>query len=107
MDDAQFGGLGVALTNGIVLRVNRDGVYTNIINVKKNSDFRVFAYDVDYADKAPSGQYGVGVRLTLGGDSKHGTVVRLTSGEKLELVIQDDLTGLTEFLMAVQGHIVG
>lgn len=104
MDDAKFGGI-TALTNGIVLRRN-DGVITNYWNAKDNGKIRLICFDANYASKAPAGFFGFNFRNTYGGQSKHGVTIRLEAGETLELLVQDDLTGLTSFNMMAQGHFV-
>jgi hypothetical protein len=48
--------------------------------------------------------------MTFGGTAKHGVVIRLEPGDRLEMVIQDDLATLggagsiTSFKVMVQGH---
>lgn len=104
MDDALFGGI-AALTNGVVLRQN-NGVLTNHWTVKSNGDISLICFDASYSDKAPSGSYGYKFRSTYGGQNKHGVTIRLEPGETLEVLIQDDLTGLEDFQMLAQGHVV-
>jgi hypothetical protein len=104
MDDNKFGGIN-ALTNGIVLR-RKDGFYQNIFNVKTNGEFGELAYDKTYDAKAPAGFYGFTSRLTFGGQTKIGVVIRLSPGEDIQLIIQDDLTGLDSFRIMVEGHLV-
>ena len=105
-DDSKFGNL-VALTNGIVLRkIDLDGVIFNYWNIKTNGEFASLSYDVTYSDKAGGGNHGVRIRMTYGGQDKHGVTIRLEPTERLELLIQDDLTGLINFLITVQGHLV-
>lgn len=104
MDDGLFGAL-PSLTNGIVLRRN-NGQINNIYNIKNNGDFGLVAFDKDYSDKAPAGLFGLTVRSTFAGQSKHGVAIRLGVNESLELLIQDDLTGLNSFRILAQGHIV-
>lgn len=104
MDDAKFGGI-TALTNGLVLRVN-NGTMQNIWNIKSNGEFGLLAFDIDYSIKAPAGSYGFRFRNTYAGQSKHGVTLRLEPGDKLELLVQDDLTGLDSFFAMAQGHIV-
>lgn len=104
MDDGTFGGIS-ALTRGIVLRIN-NGITSNIYNIKSNGDFGLVAFDKTYSDKAPAGTFGLTVRSTFAGQNKHGVAIRLKENEKLELLIQDDLTGITSFRMLAQGHIV-
>jgi hypothetical protein len=106
MDDAKFGGIS-ALTRGLVLRRNNaDGTFTNYWNAKSNGEIRLLAFDANYASKAPSGFYGFNFRNTYGGQSKHGVVIRLTTGQSMQVVVQDDLTDLAEMFMMAQGHIV-
>lgn len=102
MDDGKFGGI-TALTNGCVLRHN-NGVIQNIWNIKTNADIALLCYDLRYSDKAPGGQYGLNWRNTYGGQGHHGVVIELLPGEYLELLVQDDLTGLDDFKMMAQGH---
>jgi len=104
MDDARFGGL-VALTRGVVVR-RVDGTYRNIFNVKTNGEIGEIAYDKSYDDKAPAGLYGLSARLTFAGTNKMGVVIRLAPDEDLQVIIQDDLTGLDSFRIMIEGHVV-
>ena len=106
MDDGLFGSL-ASLTRGIVLRKKLlNGDYINYFNVKDNGEFAELAYDTSYSEKAPAGLFGFSARISYAGIDKHGVVIRLDPGEIIELLIQDNLTGLTSFDMMVQGHIV-
>lgn len=109
MDDARFGGIDGGLTNGVVIR-KKDGTYKNIFNAKTNGDFALHSYDAAYVDNTlgPSGEYGLRVRRTFGGQSKNGAVIRLDSAtdDEIQLIVRDDLTGLTRFYAVVQGHVV-
>ena len=104
MDDAKFGGI-AALTRGIVLR-RKDGIYQNIFNVKSNGEFGELAFDKVYDDKAPAGFYGFSCRLTFAGQNKMGVAIRLGPDDDLQLIVQDDLTGLDSFRIIAEGHIV-
>lgn len=104
MDDGTFGGL-PALTNGIALRKNIPGEGNqHYWNCKTNGNIGELSFDKEYDDKAPAGVYGFSSRLTYAGPSKHGVAIRLETGEAIELLIQDDLTGLTSFNIMVEGH---
>lgn len=106
MDDGTFGGL-AALTKGVVLRVS-DGIKKNIFNVKTNGEFAERAYDREYVSKPPSGTgNSMNVRRTFGGQSKNGVVIRLngSTSDELQIIIQDNLTGLNHFHCIVQGHV--
>ena len=111
-DDMDFTTFGseLALTNGCVLRVNNgDGTYRNLFNFKSNSDF--FEQGFDHAFSLPKQGNtikGFTARVTWGGPSKHGVVIRVDGAllEAIELVIQDDLTvgTNTRFHLTAQGH---
>ncbi len=104
MDDGKFGGI-AALTNGCVLRKKKtDGTFTNYFNVKTNGEISEICYDKSYDDKAPSGVYGFSARLTFGGQSKVGVVIRLHKNEELQWLVQDNLTGLESFTIMAEGH---
>ncbi len=102
MDDSKFGGI-AALTNGLVLRIV-NGFQKSIINVKTNSDLRQWAYDLQYADKAPAGVYGVASRLTYAGKEKHGVVLSVSGTSEIQWVVQDDLTGLLTLFQSAMGN---
>ena len=109
MDFTTFGS-GPALTNGCVLRIkNPDGTFKNLFNFKSNSDFIEQGFDHAFlAPKTGNTFTGFTSRVTWGGQSKHGVVIRLdgTLGEELQLIIQDDLiaSGNTRFHLTAQGH---
>ena len=105
-DDSLFGNL-PALTNGIVLRHNSVtlGIH-NFWNIKKNGDMAAFNYDVTYTDKAGGGLFAVRCLMTYNAQPYHGVTVRLNPGDKIELIVQDDLTDLSTFKVVVQGHVV-
>lgn len=106
MDDEKFCGLN-KLTRGINLRKKlNDGSYISYWNVKTNGQWGELAFDKIYDDKAPAGFFGFNTRLTYGGQSKHGVVIRLNPGESIELIIQDDLQGLETSSLMVEGHFV-
>lgn len=105
MDDGKFGGI-TALTNGVVIRTYINSVYRTLTHWQSNSDMKDDMYDVAYADKAPSGQYGLSGRWTF---TKAEFVVDLdgANGDYIEVLIQDDLTGLDDFNIKVQGRVFG
>ena len=104
-DDSLFGGI-AALSRGIVLRKN-NGVLQNFWNAKTNGELSLIcASDLYYTGKAPAGSVGIRWRNTFAGTEKHGVTVRLEPGEILELIVQDNLTGLEVFEAMAQGHFV-
>jgi hypothetical protein len=111
MDFSTFGS-DDALTNGCVVRVKQaDGNFRNLFNFKSNGDFIRQAFDHRFLFPRKVGNTikGFTSRLTWGGQSKHGVVIRLDGslGEELQVLVQDDLvTGSanTVFTMVAQGH---
>lgn len=105
--DALFGNL-TELTKGIVLR-KTDGIHHTIFNAKTNGDLALRMYDITYTDRAtPSQTYGLRGRRSFNGFDKNGVVIRLDGDneEKLELLVQDNLSALTSFRIVAQGHVV-
>ena len=95
------------LTRGIEFRKkNTDGTYINYFNVRNNGKWGLLAYDIGYSDKGkpPDDTYGFRSRLTFGGQSKHGVVIRLLQTECIELVVQDDLTDVSGASLMIEGH---
>lgn len=101
----EFGDL-PALTNGCIFRLAlSDGTFQNIGNWKSNQDMAAYMYDLDLLS-AFFGANGVKGRMTFAGQDKHGVTLRIRENEELQFIIQDDLTGLNEFRIMVQGHFV-
>jgi hypothetical protein len=104
-DDGLFGNI-TKLTNGVILR-KTDGVTRNIMNIKDNGELANYSYDLTYSTKSGGGGTdGLRARYTFGGQNKQGSVIRLTGGESLELIIPDNLSSITRFRVLAQGHIV-
>jgi hypothetical protein len=106
MDDAKFGGI-TALTNGVALRATTAAGRTVVFaNWKSNSDMKLDMYDVDYSTKAPSGFFGLNGRWTF---TKAEVIAELDGDaspiQKMEVLIQDNLTGLDTFEMKAQGRV--
>lgn len=106
MDYSKFGSLN-ELTNGNVLRVNNgDGTYRNLFNWKTNGQFIIESFGHYFQEKAGGGRYGFLSNLKYNGQQNRGVVIRLDGfiGNKLEVVIQDDLSaGLLQFRMVAYG----
>lgn len=106
MDTSTFGGL-AALTRGVLLRYT-NGSMKNLFNIKDNGEFGHHCTLVQYDDRAPAGIYGLRVVKTFNSQSYNGVTIRLSgpSNDQLQIIIQDDLTGLMEFHAIIQGHVV-
>lgn len=108
MDFSTFGS-DPALINGCVVRVKGSGgTFKNLFNFKTNGEFIGQGFDHDFLQNTGNNARSFASRVTWGGQSKHGVVVRLDGalGEELQIVIQDDLTGAsnTSFTLQAQGH---
>lgn len=103
---SDFGDITDGLINGLVLR-KRDGRYFNVFNVKTNQELASLMYDMTVfeASKVFNTNTIVG-RLTFGGQSKVGVVIRLNPGEDLEFILQDDFSSLISMKIVAEGHIV-
>ena len=98
-----FGDL-TALTNGCVLRAKINNQYYTFTNWKQNSHMKVDMFDVEFDPRSGGGgQYGTTGRGTF---TKAGAVIRLDGalGDRIELLVQDDITLLDSFTMKMQGH---
>jgi len=107
-DDSTFGDI-APLLNGCVLRGYNATAdqYSTFTNWKTNSDIKMDMYDVPYTDKAGPGLFGLNgngqIKLRTGATPQ----LDGTAGDFLELLIQDDLTGLVRYQLKAQGHIEG
>lgn len=104
MDESTFGGIS-ALTRGLVCRkVSANGSQYFYWNAKTNGELSIMIDNTEYSTKAPSGQYAVMFQWKI--RETHGVSIRIEPGDKLELLVQDDLTSLTSMECTVQGHVV-
>jgi hypothetical protein len=104
-DDGLFGNI-AKLTNGVVVR-KTDGVTRNMMNIKDNGELASYSYDLTYTTKSGGGGTdGLRARYTFGGENKQGAVIRLSGGEALEILVQDNISSITRFRVIAEGHIV-
>jgi len=101
--DNLFGNL-TALTKGIVLRKSNNIDHT-IFNAKTNGDLALRMFDVSYTDRATPSQV-FGLRGIFKIKERTGCVIKLdgATNDRLDLIIQDNLTSITSFRVVVQGH---
>lgn len=101
-----FGNL-AALTNGVVIRARINGQYGTLTNWKTNANIKTDMFDVVFDTRSSGGgTFGTTGRGTF---KEAGAVLRLDAAtdDRLELYIQDNLTGLLSFTMKAQGHLEG
>ena len=103
-DDGTFCGL-PALANGCVIRKydGTTGKFSKFTAWHDNNDIISDMFDVVYSDAPKFGKFGLRFRWTL---SKVGVAIKLNgdAGDYIEILIQDDLTGLEIFNLMVHGH---
>jgi len=105
VDLTKFGDL-AALTNGITCR-ERNDTHHNIFNAKTNGDLAGIMFDLSVSTASGSkGVDGFISRLTWGGQAKMGAVVRLPIDTDIEILINDDISGLTLFEIVAEGSVV-
>lgn len=87
----KFGNL-PKLLRGLALR-ERNGITSNIFNVKSNGELAGILLDfIPYdAQNTQQGQHGFNARLTFASPEKLGVAKRLSPGDDLEALIQDNL----------------
>lgn len=101
----KFGDIAGGLLRGVLVR-KVDGVWQNLFHWNSNAELKSLCFDLDIQVAGGNQQDGLTARFTFGGQGKLGTVIRLSSGEDLQVVIQDDLTSLVEFSMLAEGSAV-
>ena len=106
MDAGTFGGRS-ALANGLVMR-SSNGTNKNVGNAKTNGDLSLLSTSYAFDDKPPSGKFGFSTFHVFGGQGNVGVVIRLIGddSDELQMLIQDDLTGLDSFKIMAIGHVV-
>ena len=103
-----FGGINGGVTNGIIIQaIDADGStilisFINGMSIKSNAEFHLLAGTDVFRDSGP-GEDILDVSWVL---SETGRGLFLTAGQRLRIIIQDDLTGLTDFRAMVQGVIL-
>lgn len=99
----KFGDL-AALTKGVVFRIVNDqkAIY---FNAKSNADLALLMHDLTFYEAAKQGQDGLCGRYTFAGQEKHGVALRLHQGDRLEMIVQDDLRSLASFKCNACGHL--
>lgn len=107
VDLNKFGNITNGLDKGLVLR-QMNGTINNIWNVKKNRDLISLGYDWTTFDASNPAQgiYGFSWRLTFAGQSKMGVTLRISQDGQLGIIVQDDLSSLTNLKCVVEGHVV-
>ena len=104
----EYGNL-TALTNGIFVRVSNNGTtldLTDGVPVKTNGSWGALCFDAElYSAAAGNGDY-LRVRWTF---AASGYPIRLVgdNNDRLEVVLNDNFTGLLDHYFQVQGYIEG
>lgn len=104
MDNSGFGSIANGIANGVVIRTVVNGVNRTLTNWKTNGDMKEDMFDVNFTDKAGGGNFGLEGRWTF---AREGVISILngSSSDRLEILVQDDLTDLIDFQIKLKGHI--
>lgn len=104
MYESTFGGI-TALTKGIVGRIT-DGYSKNLFLCNNNAGFREYGFATEYPDKVPSGTFAFWADKSF--KTENGVSLRVdgSTQDKIEIIVQDDLTGLSKLAVTVHGHLV-
>lgn len=104
MYESTFAGI-AALTKPLTARVV-DGFSKQLFVINNNGGFREQGFIVDYPAKVPAGTYAFGAYKNF--PQTLGVSIRLDgdAGDRIEIPVRDNLTGITKVAMTVQGHVV-
>jgi len=105
MDDGKYGGID-ALVNGTIVRIKENGNTNTFANFKTNSDLAVVAFNLDYSDKAPAGSFGLRMSLNISQGGLFGHYLNGNDGDEMQVLIQDDLSGLQEHFWSAMGVVL-
>jgi len=103
-DMSKFGDLN-ALVKGIIIRHYKNGSLKNIVTIKSNMGLSLFSYETMFYDNAKQGAYGVTSKIMFAGQENFGSCIEIKPGDYLELLVQDDLSGLKSFRVRAEGYI--
>jgi len=104
MDDGKFGDQ-TALTRGLVIRLVRDdGTAYNYVNAKTNGDLGL-AFDNKVYSSGKGGGATNSVEFTWEAFDDNGSSIEIRAGDQIEVIVQDDLTGLGSMKIQAFGHI--
>ena len=106
MDFTTFGGT-TALTNGCVLAATSNGTFGTYTNWKRNLDLNSDAFPVQYQSKVGGGEFGLSAIYNIKSSTDSIVYLNGTLGDMFEVIVQDDLTALTNFKIKLQGHYEG
>jgi len=103
----EFGDIASPATfRGIQCRIV-DGDTRDLWNAKTNGELANLMYDLTiFTGAAGLTKDGIAGRMTYAGQDKHGVTLRIGAGEKIELIVQDDLRALNTFHLIACGHFV-
>lgn len=108
-DDGKFGNIANGITNGEYFGFEGDLFTEYQVSLFDNGDLRATAFDLTYPSRSGgTGDFALGTRKTIAGQSKSGVAVRLNgaNNDKFVKYSQDDLRTLLRYRIKVMGHVV-
>jgi hypothetical protein len=101
-DDTTFGDI-AELARGLTIRLFKSESEQTLSTVfKKHADFKVFGGSVQSVAKAGGGEFSTTIYLHT--RDVFGVVQRLSTNQSIQIIVQDNLTGLTSIRAAAVGH---
>ncbi len=109
VDLSKFGDIIGGLTNGVMLQgIPAGGIPpSNQWNVKTNGDLDNLTggdFKVAAATNPAQGQDGFTARYSYGNPDKHDVIPPINTGDRIDLIVQDDLTTILTLLMLYAGN---
>lgn len=102
-DMGKFGDI-TTIVNGVVIRHKYiDGTYHTIGVFRNNGELFLLTDENEFFDASRRGVYGIGAVAKYNGLENNGVVIRIEQNESLEVLIQDDITDITDFKIMAKG----
>jgi hypothetical protein len=106
-DDSRFGGTARLAKGAHARKVCANGDIIPYFNWCCNGDIILATQNgIIYNQKAGGGAFGVYFSIGISGAENRGSPVQLNGGDRIEILIQDDLRALLTFVMILHGKYV-
>lgn len=107
MDFTTFVGR-AALTNGLALRAQSDGVLASFTNWKKNGDLDADGFSVKFQSKVGGGSYGLAASYEIKRKTESIVYLNGSKGDQFEIIVQEPIEDANRLIkVKLQGHYEG